>query len=856
MSGASGPGTLMQTMSTPTRIELLSAYTGAASATAAESASAAGAGSRWPGLFSRLGTAAEAAPAAAAAGAPKAKRKVPWGLVLLGTYYLYQYYRYRRSLTLPSTYILDVDLESNAVTEQRKPPNPVKAFLGLPEQTYSLVDLVEAIEAAGEDPRCAALSVVTGASAGNARASMVEEIRDAVGKFRRHGELRGARTFAYADSFGEGGSNGTLGYYLASACERVFLQPHGSAGVAGFVAQQPFLRPLLDKWGVQPLFFTRREYKNMANMFTERTFTKPHKEALGAVLGSTYAHVVQGIAASRGLKPQAVLRAVDAAPLSADDAVRRGLVDAQAYRDQYRDYIGDVVAVSAAMKKAVGAAGGPAKLLEALPPEPAAAPAPAKTWWDALAIWRPAERPAAEPAAEDKAEKTDVRPTQPADAAARHGRVPRVSMHKFLRVRQHEREKVRRQQQKRWWLDTTDERLRELMEQRVRVATEAGVPMGTLSLAPTVAVVCATGNIMAGPPPPKNPLGEESAAIYSGGICRLLRDIREDPNVRVVLLRVDSPGGSALASESIHREVVALKDAGKKIIVSMGSVAASGGYYIAAPADTIFALPTTITGSIGVVFGKFNVDKFLRDQGVHVETLGGFGRNAAALSAVSGFTRAQVAQVEKQLDETYARFLHVVADGRKMTEPRARRIAKGRIWSGAQAEKLGLVDRLGGMTAALLEAKRECAALAGVDPAVVQIVDYPRKPLGFFESVLSFNADPRPAYEVLAEAAGARLDGLCATAGDAVAWGRAAVERGAGMPVGRAVEGGVWMEGEGGKGGNAVAPAMVALLLGTGGARAGGVGLSEGDARMLAQVAGGGQLLYAFDNAALRGAGL
>ena len=185
-------------------------------------------------------------------------------------------------------------------------------------------------------------------------------------------------------------------------------------------------------------------------------------------------------------------------------------------------------------------------------------------------------------------------------------------------------------------------------------------------------------------------------AIGGESTSDLLRDARYDTAVKAVVLRVDSPGGSEFASEKILREVQALRKAGKPVVVSMSSYAASGGYYIAAAANQIYASPTTITGSIGVFSYIPTFQRSLEKLGVKVDGLG-----TTPLAGDLRLDRA-LGPVTKQLlqasvDHAYQQFLRRVADGRKKSVEDVDKIAQGRVWAGVDAQRIGLVDHLGGL---------------------------------------------------------------------------------------------------------------------------------------------------------------
>ena len=214
-----------------------------------------------------------------------------------------------------------------------------------------------------------------------------------------------------------------------------------------------------------------------------------------------------------------------------------------------------------------------------------------------------------------------------------------------------------------------------------------------------------------------NPRGQ---LLGSTSVAAALRAARENEQVRAVLFRVDSPGGSAVASDTIWREVLLTKEAGKPVVVSMGDVAGSGGYYIACPADVIVAQPSTITGSIGVVAGKVVVSELLEK---HLGLTTGAverGGSARMYSVRRGFTDDERIRLSAMLDRVYREFVQKVADGRRMSYDAVHAIARGRIWSGADAAGNGLVDQLGGLRDAA-DVARQRAGLpsdAPVRPAV------------------------------------------------------------------------------------------------------------------------------------------
>lgn len=230
-----------------------------------------------------------------------------------------------------------------------------------------------------------------------------------------------------------------------------------------------------------------------------------------------------------------------------------------------------------------------------------------------------------------------------------------------------------------------------------------------------VALVDGHGEIVAG----RSRATPRGTLLGSTTVSAALRAARENDHVRAVLFRIDSPGGSAVASDTIWREVKLTREAGKPVIVSMGSLAGSGGYYIACPADTIVAEPSTLTGSIGVVGGKVVIAELMSKVGLTTGAVE-HGGSARMFSPRRGFSVDERARLGAMLDRVYEDFVQKVADGRGMTYDAVHEIARGRVWSGLDASRNGLVDVLGGIRDAA-ELARQRAGLrpdAPVRPAV------------------------------------------------------------------------------------------------------------------------------------------
>ncbi|NRQ36487.1 signal peptide peptidase SppA [Nonomuraea sp. NN258] len=478
--------------------------------------------------------------------------------------------RLRQRRTAPL--VLELDL-TEGLTEG-PPADPLAAVLSMRKPRLS--DVLSGLKRARQDSRVKALIVKIGSNP--VGLAMVQELRRAVTEFRASGKL----TVAFGETFGEFGS-GTVPYYLASAFERVYLQPSGDVGLTGVAVEQRFVKGTLAKLGVGYELGQRHEYKTAANTFTQDHMTEPHRESMTRIVESVIEQIVAGIAEGRRLDPGKVRELLDRGPFIGAEAREAGLVDGLAYRDEVYDEVKQ-------------AAGGEAHL-------------------------------------------------------------------QFVS----------------------------------RYARGAAVRKLPNPAADGIALVHGIGPIKTGRSG-RSPLGG-GGAMGSDTISAALRAARRDEHVKAVVFRVDSPGGSYVASDTVWREVVLTRKV-KPVIVSMGDVAASGGYFVAMAADVIVAQPGTLTGSIGVFGGKPVVAELLGKLGVNSEMVSE-GANAGMFSTSRGFSPEQWERVNAWLDRIYDDFVGKVAQGRDLTRERAHELAKGRVWTGADAQAGGLVDELGGLEDAL-----------------------------------------------------------------------------------------------------------------------------------------------------------
>ena len=401
-------------------------------------------------------------------------------------------------------------------------------------------------------------------------------------------------------------------YYLASACQQIWLVPTAPVSIRGMMAEALFLRGTLDKLHVVPEFYHIAEFKTAGNIFTEKKFTPAHREEVEGLLRSVYNQYLDDASKGRGMERAQFEALVNKGPFASNDAVTNKIVDRLGYWDQVQDYF-----------------------------------------------------------------------------KGRDHRWNPISLNQY----------------------------------RDSVKNEGSS---------TIAVVHASGLIVSGDSG-STPGG--GAVMGGDSVARDIRSARQNSNIKAIVLRVDSGGGSVVGSEVIRREVE-LANAVKPVVVSMSDVAASGGYWIAAPARKIVADRNTITGSIGVLIGKMNVSGLYSLLGMSTDSVA-TSDNASLFSAQQNFTPTQREYIQKSLDQTYADFTKGVAAGRRMTVEAVDKIGKGRVWSGSQGKELGLVDELGGLDRAVEVAKELANIPAGES---VRLVRYPEE-RSFFQQLLQREKD-------------------------------------------------------------------------------------------------------------------
>jgi protease-4 len=503
--------------------------------------------------------------------------------------------------------ILELDLTDGIA--EGPPADPLSALLTM--RRTRLQDLLDGLRRAAGDDRVRVLVVKVGGS--RIGLAMVQELRAAIGDFRRSGKL----AVAWAESFGDF-VRGNVPYYLATGFDRIYLQPSGTLGLTGVAVEQVFLHGALEKLGIDFESAKRYEYKSAPDQLTESGFTGPAREAAARLAESVTEQLAGAVAAGRGLSVEQVTSLLQRGPFMAPQALAEGLVDGLMYRDEVYDQVRKEAGVDATL----------------------------------LYLQR------------------YLRSHSLTDLPRRLG-----SSVQGIAPGQHER---------------------------------------------FVATIFAHGAIRHGRSGRGGPGG---GGMGSDTVAAALRAVRADEGARAVVLRINSPGGSYTASDVIWREVVRLRAAGKPVVVSMGDVAASGGYFIAAPADVIVAQPGTITGSIGVFMGKPVLRELFGRAGVTTDSItdGAGAASATMFSSSRPFSEAEWGRINEWLDAVYADFTEKVASGRRLPAERVHELARGRVWTGADAITNGLADEAGGLREAIAIARKR----AGL-PADAPVRVYPR----------------------------------------------------------------------------------------------------------------------------------
>jgi protease-4 len=470
-------------------------------------------------------------------------------------------------------------LDFDYAIKERSSANPLSGipFLNLSvKKTLGLKDILASIKRAETDDNIK--GIYLDSSYMLSGQATIEEIRNALIQFKKSGKF----VISYGEIYTQGA------YYLASAADKVYLNPKGIFEFRGFNSQYTFFKGALDKLGVEAQVIKVGTFKSAVEPFILDKMSEPNRLQVNSYLGSLYDYFLTGISKSRKLNKDSLFNIANNLDIKyPEDALKYKLIDGLKYKDEILDEL----------KKRTGV------------------------------------------------EKDD------------------------------------------------NLNLVELSDYYSADEDSDQSPSGT-----RIAVIYASGDIGSGE-------GDDNS-IGSEGISKAISKARMDKKVKAVVLRINSPGGSSLASDVLWREVVMTKKV-KPVIVSMGDVAASGGYYMACAADSIFAQPNTITGSIGIFAILPNMHNFLNQKlGITFD-----GVKTGKFADLGDVTRPLNPEerliLQNQVNRGYLEFTTAVAQGRKKSQKYIDSIGQGRVWTGAQALKIGLVDRLGNLNDAVNSAAKK-----------------------------------------------------------------------------------------------------------------------------------------------------
>jgi protease-4 len=423
----------------------------------------------------------------------------------------------------------------------------------------------------------------------------IQELRDALLEFRKSGKP----CVAYSESY----EMGT--YYLASACDKIVIAPSGVTLVGGIGTSITYYAGTFEWLGIQPQFEHVGNFKSAVEPYTRSGPSDGALEAYNSMFDALYGKMVADIASGRGKTEDDVKALIDNPPMSPEDALSRGLIDAVAYPDAVEAHLADIKAADYGAKLA----------------ETTTAP-------------------------DDEKETHDERFTK------------------------------------------ASEYLKEIAEE------DAGK-------SEFVAVIHAEGPITGGDDSEGGLFANQT--LTDGAFHKWMREAREDDEVKAIVLRVNSPGGSGLASDNMWRDIELTKAAGKPVVVSQSNYAASGGYYISCNADWVVSDPSTLTGSIGVFGGKMALKGSFEKLGM-TEYSFKRGELSDLFSMSEPFSDAGREVFRSYLEDFYQTFLGRVAAGRHRTKEEIHEVAQGRVWTGDQALERGLVDQIGGLDVAVAKA--------------------------------------------------------------------------------------------------------------------------------------------------------
>ncbi|MFP4463718.1 MAG: signal peptide peptidase SppA [Alphaproteobacteria bacterium] len=588
----------------------------------------------------------------------------------------------------------------------------------------TLGNYIDALDRAALDPRVS--GVYTKITGGSLSIAHAQEFRSALKEFKESGKF----AYVYAPSFDQGLS----GYYLASAFDEVWMQPLGVVTILGISAQIPYVRGVLDEVGIKPQIYKRKEYKGAYDTVIEREMPDASRRTMTRLVEDIASVISEDIAKDLDITAGEFKSLVDRGLYIDTEALDAGLIDVLDYEDVLIETMNEQVtgdpdgedlryvrfdSYVTEMLKGRGFRRPDYLLADFVSP-----------------VVNEAQ------AGEDAPEASEEALVETGDTKAQDEEVQEDDLQA-----QEEDEP----------LDAEVETAQGFAgsaggsEQRVGDGN-SGVLIGKPSGKPRIALVYALGAILDSHN--VQAFGEQvsfggDGIVAADELSGVLLAVAEDDLYDAVVLRIDSPGGAPVASETILRALQKVQEEGKLVIVSMGNVAASGGYWIASSADQIFVLPSTITGSIGVLGGKFSLKGLWEKLGVNWDEVR-WGEKASMWSFNQPYDANEEQRVNAMLDRIYSSFVTRVAKGRDLSEAEVEDVARGRVWSGKRAVEVGLADQIGGLSDALDYAARQ---VGGYDRHSVDVQIVPR-PLTPVEQLVKFLEEQGSAGDALRIQAG------------------------------------------------------------------------------------------------------
>ena len=553
----------------------------------------------------------------------------------------------KKSVTVRNHSVLHLKL-SGAINERAE--DDFFSFLDNRDTPPALFDLLTGIRRAKADENIDGIYIEGGLRAGGAKQA---EIRAALEEFKQSGKF----IYAYLDFGSE------RDYYLASVADSIFMPTEGLLEMNGFSIVSPFFKGTLNKIGVDYHIEQFEEYKSAAEQYSREQFSEPAKQELRDLLNARMADFVQVVASSRNMNPEAVLSVLKRGVYTSDSLMALGFVDAVRSKTATRE---------ALLAKVNGK----------------------NTVKDEASV-KQNDSSTAKTSENTSSEKEASTKEKVKEKIKETVQVKESSGNDDNDDDDGESKKSKKQ------LKTL--RLVNIARYVNSESFANAADDGEVEKDKQIAIIVASGTIVSA--------GDEDGQIVSGAFIRDLKKARESKKVKAIILRIDSPGGSAFASDEMWEEI--RKTAKEKpVYASMSDVAASGGYYMAMACDTIIAHPNTITGSIGVVLMLPNASGLIEKLGVSVDTVA-TSPSAIGYDPALPLASGDKERIHRESEKIYRRFVGRVAESRKRSFEDIRSVAKGRVWMGSAARERGLVDTLGGLNTAIAMAKRRIGVLEG-----------------------------------------------------------------------------------------------------------------------------------------------